>query len=239
MSKYYISGLVSLLLLSFSGQALAFTVLKAPNGQPLRWESHIIPFFIGPLSDDASEEAQIDAILESAYTWEEASNGRLSLEFMGFTDIDYEKREDENVVFMVKDNWGFSGSAVAITRTWALGSGEIEGFDIHLNDTISTFAAEDIPPPGTTDLQNTVTHEFGHVLGLDHSNDPHACMFSTAVRGEITKRDLNEDDIAGLQWLYSAGPYTQGWQCNSAPSAAPPLGSLLLLMTLFLRRRKS
>lgn len=226
-----------LTILTLPGLALGFTVLKTPRGVPLRWTNPIIEYQIGPLSDDAPEDEQVDAILEAAYAWEEASGGMITIEFVGFTDIDYEEREDENVIFMVKEGWPFGTSAVAITRTWGLGSGEIEAFDMHLGDENTTFSTSDIPPPGTTDLQNTVTHEFGHVLGLDHSNDPGACMYSTAVRGETSKRTLGEDDIAGLQWLYPPGSFDGSLHCNAAPGGAAPWGTWFLSLILLRRRR--
>ena len=238
MSFKYTPGVLALCLFFIPSQLIAFTVLKAPNGQPLRWEHPTIPFYIGPLSDDAPEDEQIDAIIESAYTWEEAAEGRLTIEFMGFTDINYEERKDENVIFAVQSGWVFSDSAVAITRTWGLSSGEIEGFDMHLNDEISNFSTEDEPPQGRTDLQNTVTHEFGHALGLDHSNDPAACMYSTAIRGETSKRSLSEDDIAALNWLYSSGPYAQGWHCSTSRTNGLAFGPLALMLAMIFRLRR-
>ena len=47
-------------------------------------------------------------------------------------------------------------------------------------------------------LHNTMTHEFGHALGLEHSDETQASMSSTTSVGELSKRDVHDDDIPRL-----------------------------------------
>jgi hypothetical protein len=54
----------------------------------------------------------------------------------------------------------------------------------------------------TFDLFTVAAHEVGHALGLNHSSDPNAIMYS-AYPG--TKTDLLLDDIAGIRTIYSSG----------------------------------
>jgi hypothetical protein len=65
------------------------------------------------------------------------------------------------------------------------------------------------------DLLTVAAHEIGHVLGLDHSNDPDALMYP-AYQGP--RRFLGDDDIAGAQSLYGIG----SGQPNPQPEAPPP-----------------
>ena len=66
-------------------------------------------------------------------------------------------------------------------------------------DEAETFT--DNSPQGTN-LLWTATHEFGHVLGLDHSSDRDAIMFPYYPDFHHPILSLEPDDIAGIQSLY-------------------------------------
>lgn len=51
------------------------------------------------------------------------------------------------------------------------------------------------------DVETVAVLEIGHVLGLDHSNDPNARMYPTAHGGQ-SKVELGADDIQGIRTLY-------------------------------------
>jgi hypothetical protein len=73
------------------------------------------------------------------------------------------------------------------------------------------------------DLLNTTVHEVGHFVGLAHSGDEDATMYSTAVPGETIKRTLACDDADALVFKYPAGEenrYCAGADCE--PSCAAP-----------------
>ena len=88
---------------------------------------------------------------------------------------------------------------------------EIVDTDLELNSFRYQFTISDTEI--LNDVQNTVTHELGHVLGLDHpcGSDP-ACsgaeylkettMYQNAPVGEVKKRDLTKDDIDGVCAIY-------------------------------------
>ncbi|XP_011384367.1 matrix metalloproteinase-27 [Pteropus medius] len=49
-------------------------------------------------------------------------------------------------------------------------------------------------------------HEFGHSLGLSHSNDQTALMFPNYVSLDPSKYPLSQDDINGIQSIYGGQP---------------------------------
>src|ERR1044072_802231 len=65
--------------------------------------------------------------------------------------------------------------------------------------------------PGTYDLESTMAHEIGHLLGLNHSRAMGATMqASQALNGTyglpaITERKLSDSDEAAIRGLYGAG----------------------------------
>ena len=148
-------------------------------------------------------------------------------------------------------------SVIATTTTTTIRqTGEILDSDIELNDsppasgTKLTFTTVDGLPcttPGETgcvriDVQNTVTHEAGHTLGLDHTTDPRATMYASAPSGQTSKRILGADDIAGICAIYPRGAQTAtciqdsppSGGCGCSPGQSGP-GSVLATLAVLLQ----
>jgi hypothetical protein len=112
-------------------------------------------------------------------------------------------------------------------------------------------------PCAYVDLQNTVTHEVGHFIGLRHpcTTDPAAepdlqfcgsavppgqvpflqrTMSPTTQPREITKRTLSADEVSAVCDIY---PATSGGGCGCG-SVGPAGGAALLLAALALRPRR-
>lgn len=155
------------------------------------------------------------------------------------------REEGGNVnALMFIDDWTerrYDAAAYAVTTVWHRRStGEILDADIEINERRGPYGI--CPDEGcggdrTVDLENVLTHELGHYLGLAHSDVVDATMFASASAGEVHKRDLDLDDIEGICEIYPPGrPIGEcqyepiggldvgcGEGCSVAvPGAAPP-----------------
>jgi hypothetical protein len=98
-------------------------------------------------------------------------------------------------------------------------TGEISEADIVLNPYLYSVAGSPIEfstdgTSGTYDLQSTLTHEIGHLLGLNHSSVLGATMNATqALNGTfglpaLSERTLSESDIAAVKGIYGSSVAT-------------------------------
>ena len=83
----------------------------------------------------------------------------------------------------------------------------------------------------TYDLFSVAAHEFGHALGMDHSNVTSAAVMYPTYNG--IKTVLNADDIAGVESIYSGGhlrspdAYNSGGSSDGSFTTATNLNSLI------------
>lgn len=74
--------------------------------------------------------------------------------------------------------------------------------------------------PAGTDLLQVAAHEFGHVLGLQHSHKPKTIMYEYYSFSYPLK--LSEDDKQGIQYLYGAKPRAVAPPPTTPPPPPPP-----------------
>jgi hypothetical protein len=194
--------------------------------KPIEWPIRCIHYRINeqgsddfpadPGSDFSSELRQI--VRDSFGVWNDVNCSDFQMVDNGLTFVDDAEYlqsspdENQNVIVWKDDRWPYQNTgAFAITSvTFNPRTGIIADADIEVNSDTWTYAHLDSSQTGnssmTVDLQNTLTHEVGHFLGLDHPpNASEATMFGTAPAGEIKKRSLEQDDIDGICAIYEAG----------------------------------
>lgn len=130
---------------------------------------------------------------------------------------------NENGVYWITkiQDWRHGADVLALTTlTYSTCTGQIVDADIEVNAAQFALTVTDNPTGSTVDVRNTMTHEVGHFLGLDHSLDAKATMYKQAPNGEVSKRTLTQDDVNGLCCLYQDGAPTvlPDAICEGAPS---------------------
>ena len=123
---------------------------------------------------------------------------------------DYDGRLNMVVCVTQDDQWpNFATSTRALAVTvyaYNPTTRFIVGGDIFLNCDDYTWEIGD-STSGTFDLQNTLTHEIGHFIGMGHppiGTRLTSTMYPSAPPNETEKRSLEQDDANGATYLYPA-----------------------------------
>jgi hypothetical protein len=196
-------------------------------------------------SVDALGSQAFDAVVNAARVWQTAAPDlpRLVVRRGHSARIGYRSDgANHNVVRFEGGGEPRANGALAITvLTYDSETGEILDADIVLNG-IHPFSAED-GDARSFDLQNVLTHEIGHFLGLgEDTDDSGATMYAYSELGETDKRVLHEGDVARVAQLYGSAPGPNG---GRGVSLAPPphsaawagFGAAVAAIMVRLRRR--
>ena len=190
--------MLSSFLFIISGQAYGWETKTNSNGDTLHWTTNEVHYALNAEGSHGLSNSDVEtAIQNAAAAW---SFGNLSFVFDGDTKKNSADYSDNVFSVYFSDNWTEDPEVMAITYTWSTSEGEIVHFDMEINSEHHDWSIDG--SADKHDLQNAITHEFGHALGLDHSAQEQATMAPTALPGEISKRDLEQDDIDGYQNLY-------------------------------------
>lgn len=179
--------------------------------QPFYWKSSTITYRINdrglqsefPTSDERIEPGLRQAIVESVEVWNEPECSVFEFVEGELTSTEgFDPRDDVNVIVFQEEAWPYSSRAIALSSVSVRPDGEIVDADLELNAETFVFSDEPDGLAGTYDIRNTITHEAGHLLGLDHTPVREATMWFNSQLGEIKKRELHPDDIEGVCAVY-------------------------------------
>ncbi|XP_065117036.1 collagenase 3-like [Paramisgurnus dabryanus] len=182
-----------------------------------KWKKNDLTYRIENYTPDM-RKADVDAAFQKALqVWSDVTPLRFTRIFSGTADI--------MISFAVGDhgdNSPFDGPNKILAHAFLpYPHGDIGG-DAHFDDD------EDFTKYNKDyNLFLVAAHEFGHSLGLHHSQDPGALMYPNYVNRDVNTFALPQDDVNGIQYLY--GPNSDGTpevtpdqKPDKTPDKSPP-----------------
>jgi Matrixin len=156
-------------------------------------------------------------------TWSGVDSSTFRIGLTGTTTTSVDAIDGQNIVLWSPADTSFrcGPSALACTITsFERSTGFIVDSDVLVNSAFPWSADAAGPPPSAYDLQTALTHEDGHVAGLDHVTDPTSVMYPFLAPGE-TRRTLSQDDVDGISTVYPLHFHPIHPPAPSHPVASP------------------
>ncbi|MFO0614618.1 MAG: matrixin family metalloprotease [Polyangiaceae bacterium] len=176
------------------------------EGAKLFWASGCVGF---SLQKDASIHIPMKyfrQVAEKSFvTWSQidCGTGLSSLAFSETEDVGCHQTEynsagtNANIIMFQDAKWVYIGADNTLAKTtvtYDVDTGEIFDADIEINHANNNFTIND--DAVDYDLQSVLTHEIGHFMGFDHSDEALATMNAGYEEGTIDLRTLDPDDEA-------------------------------------------
>lgn len=186
--------------------------LGSAGARGARWKENTVTVSVEDSVDLLGVEGEaFEAVVRAATAWQNAPGILPTLVVQrGPNDpIGYRRSgKNKNTVHFAPDGDPLANGALAITViTFDAHAKEILDADVVLNGEHGfSFFEHDSRDEGkaTYDLQNVLTHELGHLLGLgEDMTDVDATMYAFSQPGETGKRDLEVVDKDSIAALYS------------------------------------
>jgi hypothetical protein len=222
-----ILALMALLAFVVSSQPSSFDLPAAPQERPIRWTTKSIQIALSsslslPSPAIKPDSDVLGAVERALASWSRVANVtfiKASSTVQSVSPLSGGDGVNLITIAGTTENLALFGEGNTTARTRVFydpDTGEIAEADIVINPfpysakgaalQFSTDAT-----PGTYDLESTLAHEIGHLLGLSHSQVIGATMqASQALNGTYdlpatTERTLSEADQAAVRSLYGGG----------------------------------
>lgn len=185
-----------LLILILSKETLSFVHQKTLAGDEFRWPTNatINLYVNGSNSSGISSFDIATRAATSASSW--SGSGGPQLQVISTSGNPEPGRSD--IYFSTDPNYFSSSSILAVTESvYSEFNGTIIESDILIKDSV-LFSNSQTSSPFIGDV---LSHEMGHLVGLDHSSLPFSTMFYKLTRGQVTP---SFDDHLGKSMLYDA-----------------------------------
>lgn len=228
-------------------------------GVPLWWRTRAMSIagYEQGFGVDLTADQIAGAMSEAALQWTRSdpdlatcTDLQLPVAFHDISQVPPDLARDGVNTIAARTAWPYDHVALAQTSLFYVkSSGEILEADLEVNAEDFTWADVTVDTGrGLQDLQNALTHELGHFIGLDHPcylsdvvtdetdnlgqpvpncnavpfNSPirEATMFPSADPGDVSKRTLSGDDDLAVCDIYPAGLPTAGANATGTDKAS-------------------
>lgn len=212
-----------------SSQVFGFSLISY-DGVPAKWaddkdieievDTDFAPFVDSDGCDAKGACQSIYAtVMNSVNAWKNVTQTNIRISKVTTKSISTTPHYDgKNQIKMYTNNWSdlpFNppSSALAVTISTYKDPNTIVDSDIFFNAQNFQWAVVNTDEEyNQYDIENVLTHEIGHFLGLDHTSEnsseneaPYidATMFFASRPGETFRRSLENQDVLGVQHLYT------------------------------------
>src|SRR5439155_17660262 len=195
--------LALVLVILFSRNTSAHMRITMSSGLSPRWASMPIPYWINEKgSPNIPNGSEFIAVQSSFQTWQNIPSANIQFVYKGTTSTATVGVDGMNVVTFTDTTAPLGSTTIAATFSFFRNqNGEIlfDETDVAFNPAMDFSTTAE---PNKFDIQSVLTHEIGHILGLDHSALVSSVMVPFGVASQLDQRTLAYDDIAGVMEIY-------------------------------------
>jgi len=202
-----------------------FLIMSTGTGKDVHWNNRCVEVWLQQDGSAAFDASALDEVLiESFERWTDAQDGVLRGVHRGYTCFDgvgISAWPGVQNVIQFRDtpgSWTHSKKIAALTTVmYREDTGELVDADVEFNQESEKFTVD-----GSVDsfsLRYTMTHEIGHLLGLDHSSINASVMGVNSVPKHVGDFALHADDSNAIGAAYPPGEGEAS--CSNASFHAP------------------
>ena len=183
-------NLVFLIAMLFAANSWSNQTARTNTGKEIKWAGSAIPFVIRTNSQTMNSSDVQTIIQNSMAQWNGASSTRIQSVGSAANEIKF-----------LQDFSRYGSAVIGVTELSYNDAGSVYKGSIYLNEQNFVFnTTQRFQSSYQIYLGDVVTHEFGHLLGLAHSEVLNSSMFYTTFPGQSS---IALDDKAAIQQKYN------------------------------------